>query len=74
MKGALVVGAVLAAALLGGCASLHLAPYDGRESCDGVGGTYTADGRCEGGTASLGLDHDVTQGIQSRGLDHALGR
>jgi hypothetical protein len=73
MRGALVVGAVLAA-LLGGCASLHLAPYDGRESCDGVGGTYTADGRCEGGTASFGLDHDVTQAIQSRGLDDALGR
>jgi hypothetical protein len=72
VKATVVVGAALAAALLAGCGSLHLAPYNGRESCDGVGGTYTADGRCEGGSASL--DHDVTEGIQSRGLDRALGR
>jgi hypothetical protein len=132
---------LLAAALLGGCAGLHPTPYNGRESCDGAGGIYTADGRCLGGSASLesgtgagggaprtlelelgygserpvdlplpspdvnadttqaiqelearrqvdastresrpaptrrpDLDHDVTQGIQSRGLDRAIGR
>lgn len=132
---------VLAATLLSGCGELHPTPYDGRLSCEGVGGTYTADGRCLGGSASLDagtgaggaaaapldlelsygrerpldlplappdvnadaaqamrelearrkagaagpesrpdptrrpdLDRDVTQGIQSRGLDHALGR
>jgi len=69
VKAAVVVGAALAAALLAGCGSLQLAPYNGRESCDGVGGTYTADGRCVGGSASL--DPDVTEGIQSRGLDRA---
>jgi len=53
VKAAVVVGAALAAALLPGCGSLHPAPYNGRESCDGVGGTYTADGRCVGGSASL---------------------
>ena len=64
MKAAVVVGAALAAALLPGCGSLHPAPYNGRESCDGVGGTYTADGRCVGGSASL--DHDVTEGPVAR--------
>jgi len=53
VKAAVGVGAALAVALLAGCGSLHLAPYNGRESCDGVGGTYTADGRCVGGSASL---------------------
>jgi hypothetical protein len=140
---AFALGAVaLAAQLLGGCAGLSPTPYNGRESCDGVGGIYTADGRCLGGSASLDagagaggaapgilelelgygaerpvdlplpprpdvgadtaqalqemkareqaqslgrahrpdpthrpdLDHDVTQGIQSRGLDRAIGR
>jgi len=48
----LVLGAMLlAAALLGGCADLHPTPYNGRESCDGVGGIYTGDGRCLGGNA-----------------------
>jgi hypothetical protein len=42
---------LLITALLGGCGQLHLTPYNGRESCDGVGGIYTADGRCLGGTA-----------------------
>ena len=142
MRTALAVGAiVLAAQLLGGCAGLSPTPYNGRESCAGVGGSYTADGRCLGGTASLDagtgaggaapgtlelelgyggerpvdlplprpdvgadtaqaiqemkarrkadalggesgpdptrrpdLDHDVTQGIQSRGVDRAIGR
>ncbi len=40
MKAAVVVGAALAAALLAGCGSLHLAPYNGRESCDGVLSRY----------------------------------
>ena len=47
-----VAASTSAAALLAGCGSLHPAPYNGRESCDGVGGTYTADGRCVGGTAA----------------------
>lgn len=52
MRAAVVLGAVLLiTVLLGGCAGLHLAPYNGRESCDGVGGIYTADGRCLGGNA-----------------------
>lgn len=142
MNTAHVLGAVaLAAQLLSGCAGLSPTPYNARESCDGVGGIYTADGRCLGGSASLDggtgaggaapgtlelelgygaeplvdlpvprpdvdadtaravremkareqaeslgrahrpdpthrpdLDHDVTQGIQSRGLDRAIGR
>ena len=41
---------VLAAVLLGGC-GLQLAPYNGRQSCQGVGGTYTSDGRCLAGSA-----------------------
>lgn len=41
---------VLAAVLLGGC-GLQLAPYNGRQSCEGVGGTYTSDGRCLAGSA-----------------------
>jgi hypothetical protein len=45
------LAAVLAAsALLGGC-GLSSAPYNGRQSCDGVGGTYTSDGRCVAGGA-----------------------
>jgi hypothetical protein len=41
---------LLAAALLAGC-GLQLAPYNGRLSCQGVGGTYTSDGRCLAGNA-----------------------
>ena len=142
MNTAVALGAcALAAQLLSGCAGLSPTPYNGRESCDGVGGIYTADGRCLGGTASLDtgagaggaaprtlhlelgygaersvdlplprpdvsadtaqavreiearrkaealgregrpdparrpdLDRDVTQGIQSRGVDRALSR
>ena len=37
--------------VLGGCATLALAPYNGRESCQGVGGIYTSDGRCLAGNA-----------------------
>jgi len=71
VKAAVVVGAALAAALLAGCGSLQLAPYNGRESCDGVGGTYTADGRCVGGSASL--DPDVTERASSRAASTARG-
>jgi hypothetical protein len=41
---------LLATALTGGC-GLQLAPYNGRQSCQGVGGTYTSDGRCLAGSA-----------------------
>jgi hypothetical protein len=52
VRATVVLGAMLLiTALLGGCGDLHLAPYNGRESCDGVGGIYTADGRCLGGDA-----------------------
>jgi len=52
VRAAVVLGAVLLiTVLLGGCAGLHPTPYNGRESCDGVGGIYTADGRCLGGNA-----------------------
>ena len=52
MRAAVVLGAILlAAALLGGCGELHPTPYNGRASCDGVRGIYTADGRCLGGDA-----------------------
>lgn len=42
---------VLITALLGGCGTLRPTPYNGLESCNGVGGSYTADGRCVGGSA-----------------------
>jgi hypothetical protein len=52
VRAAVALGALLLiTALLGGCGELHLTPYNGRESCDGVGGIYTADGRCLGGDA-----------------------
>ena len=52
MRAAAALGALLlTAALLAGCGALHPTPYNGRESCDGVGGIYTADGRCLGGNA-----------------------
>ena len=43
--------AVLSAALvLAGCASLSSpAPFSRAQSCQAVGGTYTADGRCNVG-------------------------
>ena len=45
-----LLGAVLAAAaLLVGCAGLPQTPYNGRQACEGVGGIYTADGRCLAG-------------------------
>jgi hypothetical protein len=37
------------AAVLGGCAGLHPTAYNGKESCNGVGGIYTSDGRCIAG-------------------------
>ena len=42
----LLIAALSATVVLGGCAALASAPYDGRESCQGVGGIYTSDGRC----------------------------
>lgn len=47
----LLVAALGATMVLGGCAALAPAPYNGRLSCQGVGGTYTADGRCQAGNA-----------------------
>ena len=49
--GPLLGALLLVAALMGGCAGLSPTPYNGRESCHGVGGTYTADGRCLAGNA-----------------------
>lgn len=46
----LLAAAVIAAAL-GGC-GLSTTPYNGRESCSGVGGSYTSDGRCIGGSGA----------------------
>jgi hypothetical protein len=52
VRAATALGALLlTAVLLAGCGELHPTPYNGRESCDGVGGIYTADGRCLGGNA-----------------------
>jgi hypothetical protein len=52
VRAAAALGALLlTAALLAGCGELHPTPYNGRESCDGVGGIYTTDGRCLGGNA-----------------------
>ncbi len=47
----LLAVALSATVVLGGCATLALAPYNGRESCQGVGGIYTSDGRCLAGNA-----------------------
>jgi hypothetical protein len=44
-----IVAVFLGALLLGGCASWSSTPYDARLACDGVGGIYTADGRCLAG-------------------------
>ena len=48
---AAIVGVVLVATLLLGGCSLSPTPYNGRQSCQGVGGTYTSDGRCLAGNA-----------------------
>ncbi len=50
MRATIVGVAVLTILLLGGC-SLSATPYNGRQSCQGVGGTYTSDGRCLAGNA-----------------------
>jgi hypothetical protein len=47
----LLAVALSATVVLGGCATLARAPYNGRESCQGVGGIYTSDGRCLAGNA-----------------------
>lgn len=47
----LLIAALSATVVLGGCAALDSTPYDGRESCQGVGGIYTSDGRCLAGNA-----------------------
>jgi hypothetical protein len=44
------MAALSAAVVVGGCAALTTpTPYNGRESCQGVGGIYTSDGRCLAG-------------------------
>jgi len=45
----LLVATLSATVALGGCGALAPAPYNGRESCQGVGGIYTSDGRCLAG-------------------------
>jgi hypothetical protein len=45
----LAMAALSVAMVVGGCAALAPAPYNGRESCEGVGGIYTSDGRCLAG-------------------------
>jgi hypothetical protein len=50
MRATVVGVAVFTMLLLGGC-SLSSTPYNGRQSCQGAGGTYTSDGRCLGGNA-----------------------
>lgn len=47
----LAMAALSAAVVMGGCAGLAPVPYNGRESCQGVGGIYTSDGRCVAGNA-----------------------
>jgi hypothetical protein len=46
----ITVSLVVAAVLLGGCASWQLAPYNGRAVCEVAGGIYTGDGRCLAGS------------------------
>jgi hypothetical protein len=49
-RGLLAMAALSAAVVVGGCAALTTpTPYNGRESCQGVGGIYTSDGRCLAG-------------------------
>ncbi len=43
----LLVGVLLAAALLGGCAGWSQTPYNPEQACDG--GVLTSDGRCLAG-------------------------
>jgi hypothetical protein len=40
---------VLAAVMLGGCAGWSQTPYNPQQACTGVGGVFTADGRCLAG-------------------------
>jgi len=48
-RGLLAMVALSVAVVVAGCAALTPVPYNGRESCQGVGGTYTSDGRCLAG-------------------------
>lgn len=48
---ALLALVLIVGAALGGC-GLSPTPYNGRESCNGVGGSYTSDGRCIGGSGA----------------------
>jgi hypothetical protein len=47
----LLAATLSATVVQGGCGALASAPYNGRESCQGVGGIYTSDGRCLAGNA-----------------------
>ncbi len=47
----LLAATLSATVVQGGCGALASAPYNGRESCQGVGGIYTSDGRCHAGNA-----------------------
>jgi len=44
-----LVGLVLAAALMSGCAGWTSTPYNAREACEGSGGTYESNGTCWAG-------------------------
>jgi hypothetical protein len=52
MQNRVVLAALSATMVLGGCGQLPPpTPYNGGESCEGVGGIYAADGRCLAGNA-----------------------
>ena len=44
-----VIGMVLAAVLLVGCAKWSSTPYNAQEACEGSGGAYSSDGTCYAG-------------------------
>jgi len=52
MTRTMVATLLLIATLLGGCAGFQGTPYNGALSCQGVGGRYTADGRCLAGSGA----------------------
>ena len=49
IAGRLKLAALLAAMILAGCANLASAPFSQAQSCQAVGGTYDAGGRCNVG-------------------------